>query len=483
MLARWIVDARHNLAQALIITRREVKDQLRDWRIMVPMVVLTLFFPLLMNYTASEAVNFVTEHGAPIIGDRLVPFLLMVVGFFPISISLVIALESFVGEKERHSLEPLLSSPLTDLQLYIGKTLASMIPPLAAAFLGITVYLTGLRLTIHWIPSLTLLLQIVGLTTIQALVMVSGAVVISAQATSVRAANLMSSFIVVPMALLIQAESLIMFWAMYSVLWWAMLGLGLVVIVLIRMGVRLFNREELLGRDLDEINLRAAWATFSAAYGGLGRKRGLWRWYRAEIPAALRRLAAPILMVAGVLVIAVLLGNAYASIFQMHISSEQIHDLKSAFGERLAQFGLVSPLGAGWVFLTNLRALGLASLLGTFSLGVLGLVLLMIPLALTGYLAGQMAFAGVAPWLFFAAFILPHGIFEIPAAILEGAAFLRLGASILAPPPGKTLGDGWLMALADWAKISLALVVPLLAAAALMEALVTPRVVQLLLGS
>ena len=126
MRVRRTLGIRHNLAQALIVTRREVIDQLRDWRIVVPLILLTLFFPLLMNYTASEAVNFVTQHGAPIIGDRLVPFLLMVVGFFPISISLVIALESFVGEKERHSLEPLLSSPLTDLQLYIGKMLASI---------------------------------------------------------------------------------------------------------------------------------------------------------------------------------------------------------------------------------------------------------------------------------------------------------------------------------------------------------------------
>jgi uncharacterized membrane protein SpoIIM required for sporulation/ABC-type transport system involved in multi-copper enzyme maturation permease subunit len=482
MLVRSFQDIRHNLAQALIVTRREVIDQLRDWRIILPLIVLTLFFPLLMNYTASEAVNFVTEHGAPVIGDRLVPFLLMIVGFFPISISLVIALESFVGEKERHSLEPLLSSPLTDLQLYIGKTLASMLPPLVAAFLGITVYLCGLLLTIHWVPNLTLLIQIVGLTTIQALVMVSGAVVISAQATSVRAANLMSSFIVVPMALLIQGESIIMFWAQYDVLWWAMLGLVLVVIVLIRMGIRLFNREELLGRDLDEINFRAAWATFSAAFKGRGQGRGWLRWYALEVPATLRRLAGPILIVTGVLAAGLLLGNYYASIFQMHLSTTQISGLKTSFGERLAQFGLVSPLGAGWVLFTNLRALSLATLLGMFSLGILGLISLMIPLALTGYLGGQMALMGISPLVFYGAFILPHGIFEIPAAILEGAVILRLGACILAPPAGKTLGDGWLMALADWAKVSVALVVPLLVAAALMEALVTPRIVQMVFG-
>ena len=110
------------------------------------------------------------------------------------------------------------------------------------------------------------------------------------------------------------------------------------------------------------------------------------------------------------------------------------------------------------------------------------MILLMIPLALVGYFAGQMALIGVSPLLFFAAFILPHGICEIPAAILEGAAILRLGASVISPPPGKTLGESWLLALADWAKISLALVVPLLFVAALLEAFVTPRVVIALFG-
>ena len=38
------------------------------------------------------------------------------------------------------------------------------------------------------------------------------------------------------------------------------------------------------------------------------------------------------------------------------------------------------------------------------------------------------------------------------------------------------------MALADWVKTSLAVVVPLLLAAALMEAFVTPRVIQLVFG-
>jgi hypothetical protein len=95
---------------ALIITRREVRDAFRDWRIIIPIVLLTLFFPLLMNFTAGRMLRFVSDYGAELVGTRLMPFLLLVVGFFPTSFSLVIALETFVGEKERRSLEPLLAT-------------------------------------------------------------------------------------------------------------------------------------------------------------------------------------------------------------------------------------------------------------------------------------------------------------------------------------------------------------------------------------
>ena len=68
----------------------------------------------------------------------------MIVGFFPITVSLVIALESFVGEKERRSIEPLLSSPLEDWQLYLGKLLASLVLPMASpATWARFIYLVG----------------------------------------------------------------------------------------------------------------------------------------------------------------------------------------------------------------------------------------------------------------------------------------------------------------------------------------------------
>src|SRR3954468_12582815 len=163
-LPKW----RQTLSNALIITRREVRDSFRDWRIITPIIILTFGFPFVAQFLAGKFLGFVSDYGAQIVGERTIPFLLMIVGFFPISISLVIALETFVGEKERRSLEPLLSTPLTNTELYIGKTLAAMIPPLAASIGGMLVYLTSLLLgNLAWRPPLALVTQIMLLTIVQ----------------------------------------------------------------------------------------------------------------------------------------------------------------------------------------------------------------------------------------------------------------------------------------------------------------------------
>ena len=47
-----------NLRPAFVITRREIRDQFRDWRIIAPTVVLTLFFPALMNFVADKLSSF-----------------------------------------------------------------------------------------------------------------------------------------------------------------------------------------------------------------------------------------------------------------------------------------------------------------------------------------------------------------------------------------------------------------------------------------
>ena len=473
----------NSLKPALIITRREIRDQLRDWRIVVPILLLTLIFPFLANFTTKQILGFVQKYGAVLIAERFIPFLLMIVGFFPISISLVIALESFAGETERRSIEPLLSSPLTDVQLYVGKLLASLVTPLLASYLGMIVYMIAIYRTTSWRAEPMFVALIVLLTTLQALVMVSGAVVISTQSTSVRAANLLASFIIIPVALLIQVESVMMLWADYRVLWWAVVGLVVLVGLLVRMGISHLNREELLGHELDVLNLRWMWRVFRNQFSG--GAHSVWGWYRHEIPQTIRRMRIPIVWMTLLLATAIYLGSREVNILGISpemFGLERLRSLDTSLLSQFTQIGFFSPSNVVTIAWHNLRAVSIAVLLGTFTLGVAGVLVLMLPMVIIGFFSAATSLTGINFLTVLAAFTLPHGILEIPAMILSGAAILQVGASLVSPSQSQSITEGLMRSMADWAKITIGVVLPLFIGAAALEVFVSPGLMVRLLG-
>ena len=145
--------------------------------------------------------------------------------------------------------------------------------------------------------------------------------------------------------------------------------------------------------------------------------------------------------------------------------------------ESLSEVGFLPSLTTGSIFMHNVQALLLAGLGAVISLGVLAILMLMVSIGLVGFFAGQVAWLGYSPLAFLGAFILPHGLFEIPAAIVATAFALRIGASITAPREGLTVGEGLIAAMADFLKVFVFLVVPLLLVAAFVEANITPQIV------
>jgi len=81
------------------------------------------------------------------------------------------------------------------------------------------------------------------------------------------------------------------------------------------------------------------------------------------------------------------------------------------------------------------------------------------------------------------AFVLPHGILEIPAIALSGAATLRLGAALAAPVEDRTLSEALIHAFADWVKILIFCVAPPFLAAAVLDVFLTPEIALRLLGN
>ena len=106
-----------NTGHVLAIMRRELRELLSDWRIVTPIVLLSLVLPQLLVAAAGQMVGFLDDAS---LAERLVPFGALLVGFLPASFSLIAALESFVGERARNSREWRLAVPRGGGGLYRG---------------------------------------------------------------------------------------------------------------------------------------------------------------------------------------------------------------------------------------------------------------------------------------------------------------------------------------------------------------------------
>jgi uncharacterized membrane protein SpoIIM required for sporulation/ABC-type transport system involved in multi-copper enzyme maturation permease subunit len=467
-----------NLRTIWLVARRELRDQLRDWRILFPLILLTLSFPFLMNEVAAQAVGFFATYRTPLIADRLIPFSVLIIGFFPITISLVVALESFVGEKERGTIEPLLSAPLENWQLYCGKLLVGIITPLAASYLSIGLYLVMVsRQQLH-MPDTYSLVLLLMLTTAHAVLMVSAAMVISVQSTTVKAANLLASFIVIPVAIMMQGESVLLFWGTDQVLW---LAVGAVVIVaglLVRLGLAHFQREYMLGREFDSLNLSWMGRIFWRAFRG--DTRSLRGWYSVQVRGAVGKLAVSMLVVAVVAIAGYWMSYRWTTVnVPKMLSAAKTSDFQNLVKDARQSVGLVQArqhLSASFILLNNLRATLVVFVGGLVSFSVLGVMAYMANVGLVGAVLGVFSLIGYSPGQLFTAGILPHGVFEIPALMLTTAAVLRMGAVLVTPQTGKSMGQVTLEVVADCAKIFVGLVFPLLVVAAFIEAYITPSI-------
>jgi uncharacterized membrane protein SpoIIM required for sporulation len=56
---------------------------------------------------------------------------------------------------------------------------------------------------------------------------------------------------------------------------------------------------------------------------------------------------------------------------------------------------------------------------------------------------------------------------------------LKVGAQLVTPQADKSLGEVFLLSLADWSRVFVGIVLPLLGVAALIEIYVTPLLIQL----
>lgn len=165
-----------------------------------------------------------------------------------------IAAYSIVGEKRDRSLEPLLATPLSVSELLVAKGSAAALPGILSTWLSFLVYLIVARFIVlsdavyHVIFNATWLLAMLLVVPFLTLLSVSIGLMVSSRSSDPRAAEQLSTLVILPILVLFFGQLL----GVSVVNTWTILILGLLVMVLdailLRLAVRLFQRETILTR-------------------------------------------------------------------------------------------------------------------------------------------------------------------------------------------------------------------------------------------
>ena len=184
----------------------------------------------------------------------LVSQFMMMFMIVPVAIPVTIAAYSIVGEKTTRSLEPLLATPISTIELLVGKCLAAVIPATLATYSAFGLFAGGSWLLVTNKSLLTALLDARWLIAIfvegplLATMSVTFALMVSSRVTDPRVAEQVSMVIIVPVLAGFMGQMAGLFVInrqLISIISLVTLALDALLIYL---AVRLFRRESILTR-------------------------------------------------------------------------------------------------------------------------------------------------------------------------------------------------------------------------------------------
>ena len=184
------------------------------------------------------------------LGYLLAPLFLVI----PLMLASIIAAESFVGEKERKTLEPLLYTPATDLELFMGKVIASFLPAVLFAWINFAIYTVTVNVAgwgvMHriWFPTDVWWVLMLWVAPVIALMGISATVLISTKVNTFMEAYQASGALVLVVVVLMMGQVFGLLFLSPPVLFLIGAGILLLDIILIWIGVGLFNRSALIAR-------------------------------------------------------------------------------------------------------------------------------------------------------------------------------------------------------------------------------------------
>ena len=193
------------LSQAWTIARHDIGIFRHKRGIMAGLIGLPLGvaigFPLLVHYIVLTNAGSGFGSYLPQLIDAFSFWFVIGAASLPTSI----AAYAIVGEKVEKSLEPLLSTPTTDGEILLGKTLAAFVPTIIALWAGsvlfqvlIDVFTRGVFGYLYY-PNWSMALTLFVLAPLVALYAIEFCVIVSSRVTDARSAQQYASIIFLPL--------------------------------------------------------------------------------------------------------------------------------------------------------------------------------------------------------------------------------------------------------------------------------------------
>jgi ABC-2 type transport system permease protein len=172
----------------------------------------------------------------------------------PLAIPSSISAYSIVGEKASRTLEPLLATPITTLELLLAKGLAALIPAVLATYAAFGIFAVGAALLVsnpamlaamldaRWLVAVTLVGPLL------ALVSVNFSVIISSRVNDPRVAEQLTALLIIPLLAIFFGQMAGLFVLNRNLILLGALFLLLIDVILIFLSTQIFERETILTR-------------------------------------------------------------------------------------------------------------------------------------------------------------------------------------------------------------------------------------------
>lgn len=255
-----------------VIVQKEWAEVFRNRLVVFTVLFMPLLFtalPLIILYSTRGATGDIAANDLPpsmlqacpknvstggcfqiyLTNQFLMLFMLM-----PLIIPTSIAAYSVVGEKTTRSLEPLLATPITTLQLLAGKNLAAALPAILATWLGFVIYMLGTQILVtepavrNALISPVWLLGVLVVGPLLAVLSVNFSLMVSSRTNDPRVAEQLSGVVILPVIFLFLAQVLGILLIQPLMVIWFIVILTLLDAGAIYLAVRIFDRESILTR-------------------------------------------------------------------------------------------------------------------------------------------------------------------------------------------------------------------------------------------